>query len=393
MFRLLSLAVFAAFVFQIYAIINPMNLESTVIRGVCRVTAISWLQDKCERDPAYFHYYPLLLISGEFVNLPGSPAVETGTSFAANESVIVASFDHLSVNKFRVDGKHGRGPNKQAFLFDDMSGSPLVNCSNSSIVSLKKQLVSFLPHLTSALNTTSLTIHYPAYFPLNYFNCSHDTMDSKTYLSFQKVDKLFLIPFFATIAFLIFCLYLVQKYDVDGPIKDLAAFFLQIVFLIVFAVNFLFYVVYVILGHIVCNLDVMDPETFLRKGSIFLPLVWFYKKLRKSCDDSQPESPISSDVTPVEPDTTVIESPAFFRRSSAPEMNPRPHVPPNRSFTPPAAQPDTPPLHQPARTQDTSNQPMRPQVRALSPPAYNLNSDDLSPPSYEEVVQNYSHYL
>ena len=61
-----------------------------------------------------------LLFQGEFVNLPGSPAVETGTSFAANESVIVASFDHLSVNKFRVDGKHGRGPNKQVTFYNNL---------------------------------------------------------------------------------------------------------------------------------------------------------------------------------------------------------------------------------------------------------------------------------
>ncbi|XP_063674859.1 uncharacterized protein LOC134811744 [Bolinopsis microptera] len=276
--KLFTFAVLAAIIVQIVKIVNPINRDAYRSDGVCNITSFYWVKATCMRDNTFYFLYDVPVVAGIFVKLDGRPDVLPGKKF---NNVTSQKYEALFLNNSYH--KNTAKDNSRATLYDDYSDNPPINCTSANIVSTKQLLLQYLPILQGILNVDSTTVHTLSYYPGSYFNCTSNHLNGfSAFIDYQRGIKLLIIPFVVTMLAFVGGLFLITKYDIDGPIKEFATFLLQILFMVVYLVNFVFFVIVrVIIGQFIFNVSPGEPIDFLTAGSIFFPLVWLYKKVRE----------------------------------------------------------------------------------------------------------------
>lgn len=330
--KLVTIAIFALMILQAVMLIHPMNKDDSRYDGVCNITSLVWYRAPCTRTSSNVYLqYDVPIITGGFAEVHGRPTISPGTVIQANSTVNTLLYSYLWVNESRTDEYGNGGPEVDAFLFDDNSDNPLIDCSVADIVSTKKLIAQYIPQLEPYLYVNSATANTVGSLDF-YFNCTYENHNQKfgAFLLYKRTNKLYVIPFLITLFGVICGLYFIRKYDVDGPIKELSEFILQILFMFVFAVHYIYYLAFrIIIGQVIFNIDPPDPMDDLKAGSIFFPIVWLFKKAWKCyksnrTDDNNESTSHTSSVSP-----EALPPPIITRRSSAPEINTRPHAPPS----------------------------------------------------------------
>ncbi|KAL5256840.1 hypothetical protein ACHWQZ_G011937 [Mnemiopsis leidyi] len=257
-------------------IIQPITKTASVDKGYCHITWIQWNTAPCLR--AGTTSYTIPIISGTFW-YPMSPKSVKFTAL---------SYDQHHADRSLYE-KIGLSPSPTAFLVDDLSDTPMINCSTATDTSIKQKLVDYLPLFKGILNTTSLTDNEPEYYPERFIDCFYQAASATVFLKWKAMNVWLSVLFFFSLFGLFFpAVAMLAKNEPDGPLRGMA----ELLSFVPYLMHLAFYLLFVeFIAWGILNIEpLMECEKLFKKGSVFFLIKWLWKKSPCSAQSNENSS-------------------------------------------------------------------------------------------------------